>query len=76
MEGKIVVVAAKHIEPGIKKYNGTLDAHLKALFEREGFQYEPYVFEDGRVLVVIPSSSSALLYPDIETLYKSVDLHD
>jgi hypothetical protein len=70
----IVSVAAKHIETGIKKYKGEPDARLNALISSAGFSYTSYVFNDGRILLVLPDNIGAFLYADKETVFKALDL--
>ena len=70
----IVPIAAKHIEAGIKKYNGASDQKLNALIQTAGFNYSSYVFTDGRILLVLPGNIGGILYDDLDTLYKALDL--
>ena len=71
---RIVHVAQQHIKPGIQKYQGEIDQHLQAIIKRAGLDYTPYTFSDGRILLVLPYNSAALLYPDKETLFEALDL--
>lgn len=73
---KIISVAPRHIKPGIQKYGGTIDQHLQSLITNAGLTYTPYVFKDGRILLVLPYDSPAILYPDKETLYEVLNLED
>jgi hypothetical protein len=73
-EKKIVTVASNHIEAGIKKYGGQVDAHLASLIKSAGLTYTPYLFTDGRILLVLPNNISAILYPDNETFFEQLDL--
>jgi hypothetical protein len=70
----IVSVASKHIESGIKKYRGEPDAHLNAVIQNAGFNYTSYVFNDGRILLVLPDNIGAFLYADQDTLFEALDL--
>lgn len=71
---EIVSVASKHIESGIKKYKGESDAHLNALLRNAGLNYTSYVFNDGRILLVMPNNLGAFLYADEEALFAAIDL--
>ena len=70
----IVSVASKHIETGIKKYKGEPDAHLNAVIQNAGFSFTSYVFNDGRILLVLPNNIGAFLYADRDTLFDALDL--
>jgi hypothetical protein len=70
----IVSVAAKHIEAGIKKYQGEPDAGLNTLIHNAGFNYTSYVFNDGRILLVLPDKVGAFLYADKDILFEALDL--
>jgi hypothetical protein len=70
----IVSVAAKHIEAGIVKYKGEPDIRLNSLISSAGFNYTSYVFNDGRILLVLPDNVGAFLYADQETVFKALDL--
>jgi hypothetical protein len=70
----IVSVASKHIETGIKKYSGEPDAQLNTLIHNAGFNYTSYIFNDGRILLVLPDNVAAFLYADQEALFKALDL--
>jgi hypothetical protein len=71
---KIVTVASKHIEAGIVKYDGKVDSHLATLIKAAGLTYTPYLFKDGRILLVLPENLSAFLYPDREFLFEKLNL--
>ena len=70
----VVIVQRKHIALGIEKYQGKVDEHLQALVKNAGYEYKTYVFNDGRVLLVLPHEISALLYASKELLYKKLQL--
>jgi hypothetical protein len=70
----IVSIESKHIDPGIKKYNGEIDIHLSELIKSAGLAYTPYLFSDGRILLVLPYATAAFLYPDKETLFEALSL--
>ena len=70
----VVSVSPDHIEKGITKYGGVIDAHLTSLIKSAGLQYIPYQFNDGRILLVLPNNLAAFLYDDKETLYASLSL--
>jgi hypothetical protein len=71
---EVVVIDPMHIEVGIKKYEGTVDAHIESLIQSAGLQYKPYVFKDGRVLLVLPNKVAAILYASEEVLFKTLNL--
>lgn len=73
-KSKIISVEAQFIEPGIKKYNGKIDAHLVSLIKGARLSYTPYVFNDGRVLLVLPNNTAAFLYADKEALLEALSL--
>ena len=70
----VVTIDPIHIEAGIKKYEGKVDAHLESLIQSAGLQYKPYVFKDGRVLLVLPNNVAAILYASEEVLFKTLSL--
>ena len=70
----IVSVSAIHIEAGIAKYGGVLDTNLADIIKYAGLQYTPYLFNDGRILLVLPKNVSAFLYKDKETLFQALSL--
>lgn len=71
---KVITIAAHHIQPGIVKYGGVEDEHLSKLIKSAKLEYIPYVFRDGRILLVLPDKSSALLYANKDVLYQLLDL--
>ena len=71
---EVISVASKHIESGIKKYNGIQDIQLNSLIRNAGFDYTAYVFEDKRILLVLPGNTSAFLYADENILFQMLDL--
>lgn len=71
---EVVIVQSKHIALGIEKYQGEIDEHLQALVKNAGYDYKTYVFNDGRVLLVLPHEISALLYASKELLYTKLQL--
>lgn len=70
----VIKVSADHLEAGIKKYKGELDAHLANIIKCAGLQYTPYTFNDGRILLVLPNNLGGFLYRDEDTLYKILNL--
>ena len=70
----VVSIASNHIEAGIKKYKGESNARLNALIKNAGLNYVSYVFNDGRILLVLPDNTGALLYADNDTLFEILDL--
>lgn len=71
---KALSVAPSHIEPGIKKYGGQISEHLHKVIKASGLDYTPYVFTDGRILLVLPNKTAAFLYSSDESLYGSLRL--
>lgn len=69
-------MAPAHIEKGIAKYGGVVDAQLNSLIKAAGLQYTPYLFNDGRVLLVLPNSLGAFLYDDRDTMFEALNLTD
>lgn len=70
----IKAVASKHIEAGIAKYQGKIDEHLASLIKGAGLTYTPYIFNDGRIMLVLPNNISAFLYPDKQSLFEFLNL--
>lgn len=70
----VIIVQSKHIAPGIEKYQGKIDEHLQAIVKNAGYDYKTYVFNDGRVLLVLPHAISALLYASKDLLYQKLQL--
>ena len=71
---EITSVAPKYIEPGIKKYQGEIDSQLHTVTKSAGLDFTPYVFNDGRILLVLPNNTAAFLYLDKEVLYATLSL--
>ena len=71
---EVVSIAQSHIERGIAKYNGILDGQLVSLIKAAGLQYTPYIFSDGRILLVLPNNLGGFLYDDRGTLFESLSL--
>ena len=71
---QIKLIAAKHIEPGIQKYQGEIDIQLHTVIKSAGLNFTPYVFNDGRILLVLPHNMAAFLYPNKEVLYANLNL--
>lgn len=70
----VVTVSSKHIDAGIAKYNGVIDSHISSLVKSAGLQYNPYLFKDGRILLVLPNNVAAFLYDDKDALFEALDL--
>jgi hypothetical protein len=72
---KIVIpIASKHIERGIKKYQGEIDTYLHTVIKAAGFGFTPYLLNDGRILLVLPNNTAAFLYPNKEVLFNTLNL--
>jgi hypothetical protein len=67
-------LAAKHIETGIKKYKGEPDARLNTLISSACFNYTSYVFNDGKILLVLSDNVGAFLHAGKETVFEALDL--
>jgi hypothetical protein len=70
----VVMVAQGHIEKGIAKYQGVIDAQLTSLIKSAGLQYTPYQFNDGRILLVMPNDLGGLLYDSREAMFAAQSL--
>lgn len=71
---EVVPIAAKHIERGIQKYQGKIDTQLHTIIKAAGLGFTPYLFNDGRILLVLPNNTAAFLYPDRDVLYANLNL--
>jgi hypothetical protein len=67
------LVQAKHIEKGIERYNGQANKTIQNHIENIGWNYEAYLFEDRRVMLVYPDKSFGILYISEEALYQDMD---
>lgn len=67
------LVQAKHIEKGIERYNGQANKKIQTHLENIGWNYEAYMFEDQRVLLVYPDQSFGILYASEDALYKDME---
>lgn len=74
MQPRIIKVQLEHIELGILKYGGVVDVHLQTLIKAAGLEYIPYVFKDGRILLVLPNNMGAFLYSNKENLFSVLKL--
>ena len=70
----VVTVAQGHIEKGIAKYQGVIDAQLTSLIKSAGLQYTPYRFNDGRILLVMPNNLGGFLYDDRVAMFEALSL--
>ena len=70
----VISIAANHIELGIKKYHGEIDTSLHNIMKSAGLAYTPYLFNDGRVLLVLPNNTAAFLYTSKDVLYETLSL--
>lgn len=62
-------ILTEHIQRGIAKYQGTKDDELNRFIANVGLGYVAYAFNDGRILLVLPSEMGALLYNSREDVY-------
>lgn len=58
----VQAVPGKFIEKGIAHYGGVLDTELQAMIAKAGFPYEPYLFKDGRMMLVNRELNFGFLY--------------
>lgn len=70
----VISVASNHIEAGILKYKGEVHLHLQAVIKSAGFDYTPYAFNDGRILLVLPNNTAAFLYDSEDVLTEALSL--
>ena len=70
----VISIAPNHIEKGIAKYGGILDGQLASLIKSAGLQYTPYIFGDGRILLVLPNNLGGFLYSDKEAMFEALSL--
>lgn len=73
---RVISIAKEHIEPGIKKYRGEIDAHIASLLKAAKLAYTPYLFADGRVLLVLPNNAAAFLYESKDVLFQTLQLEE
>ena len=69
---KIIHVKQEHIQLGIEKYKGVLDEDLGRHLKNAQLDYVPYVFEDGRVLMVLEMMNMAFLYPSKSAVFETL----
>lgn len=67
-------IQLKHIERGIKKYQGIKDADLNRFIANAGLSYVAYTFNDGRILLVLPNDMGGLLYNSKQDVYDILEL--
>lgn len=72
MSNKIITVKQEHIQPGIEKYKGKIDTVLQRHLKNAQLEYVPYVFEDGRVMVVYEAMQMAFLYPSKQSIFETL----
>ena len=70
----LLVIKQEHIQPGIKKYNGVIATDLQELFALAGLTVDPYLFNDGRILVIYKGQQNGILYASKEVLFDKLDL--
>ncbi len=69
---KIIQVKKEHIQPGIEKYKGEIDPALQRHLKNADLDYMPYVFEDGRVMMVLEVMQVAFLYPSKQAVFETL----
>ncbi len=69
---KIITVKSDHIQPGIEKYKGKIDTELQRHLTNAKLDYIPYLFEDGRVLMVFEVMNTAFLYPSKKVVFETL----
>ena len=70
-----IMVLGKHVEPGLKKYKGRLDARIQRYIDESPLVYTAYRFEDNRILLVYENNLYAVLYRDEAVLMKELEQH-
>jgi hypothetical protein len=70
----IIVVKKEHIQAGIEKYKGVIDSELLELLSLSGLNAKPYLFADGRVLLVYQAQDHGILYASKKVLFDKLDL--
>ncbi|MEZ5007945.1 MAG: hypothetical protein R2728_12750 [Chitinophagales bacterium] len=68
----IIHVKSEHIQPGIEKYKGKVDEDLQRHLKNAKLEYIPYVFEDGRVMMVLEMMNTAFLYPSKKAVFNTL----
>ena len=66
------IITKEHIAPGISKYGGVIDEHLKFVLQSNDLNFIPYKFNDGRIMLVYESEEFAILYSSLEELYEAI----
>lgn len=69
---QIIHVKSEHIQAGIQKYKGKIDVELQRHLKNARLEYIPYVFEDGRVMMVLEIMNTAFLYPSKKVVYQTL----
>jgi hypothetical protein len=69
---KIIHVKKEHIPLGIEKYKGKIDEELARHLKNAKLDYIPYVFEDGRVLMVLEILETGFLYPSKKVVFETL----
>jgi hypothetical protein len=69
---KIIRVKKEHIPLGIEKYKGKFDEELARHLKNAKLDYIPYLFEDGRVLMVLEILETAFLYPSQKAVFETL----
>lgn len=67
------LVQAKHIDKGIEAYDGKENPVIQRHLDNINWKYTAYQFKDGRVLLIYPDRSFAILYASEEILYKEME---
>lgn len=75
MNTSIIIVKKEHLQRGIEKYQAKIEPHLQSLLTRAGFNYEVYLFNDQRVLLVLPNQLSGILYPNKDVMLAKLSLN-
>jgi hypothetical protein len=70
----VIIVKKEHIDLGIQKYGGVLDTELMQLFDLSGLSVKPYLFNDGRILLLYTGQEHGILYASKEVLFNKLDL--
>ncbi|MCB0706699.1 MAG: hypothetical protein KDC34_15395 [Saprospiraceae bacterium] len=66
-------VHQQHLEKGIEKYKGAIDAPLLELLTRSDWKYTPYRFADQRILLVYEDRLFGILYKNETALHAHLE---
>ena len=70
---KRTFVHQRHIKKGLEKYEGKLDEALHRVLQSSDWNYTPYLFKDGRILLVYENELYGLLYENKAALFQHME---